>query len=78
MLSDVKLIGVNSRLDTIQAAVLDVKLKYLDQYNASRRSAADLYDHLLSDITGLLTPLRVNNSTHVFHQYTIQITNGTV
>jgi len=71
-----KYIGVNSRLDTIQAAVLDVKLKYLDQYNASRRSAADLYDHLLSDITGLLTPLRVNNSTHVFHQYTIQITNG--
>ncbi len=71
-----KYIGVNSRLDTIQAAVLDVKLKYLDQYNASRRFAADLYDQLLSDITGLLTPLRVNNSTHVFHQYTMLITHG--
>lgn len=71
-----KYIGVNSRLDTIQAAILDIKLKYLDQYSASRRSAADRYDRLLSGIDGLQTPVRAKNSTHVFHQYTIVVANG--
>jgi UDP-2-acetamido-2-deoxy-ribo-hexuluronate aminotransferase len=71
-----KYIGVNSRLDTIQAAILDVKLKYLDQYSASRRAAADRYDKLLSEIEGLQTPVRAMNSTHVFHQYTMVISNG--
>ena len=69
-------IGVNSRLDTIQAAVLDIKLKYLDQYSAARQSAADWYDQLLSGIEGLQTPERAMNSTHVFHQYTMLIKNG--
>ncbi len=71
-----KYIGVNSRLDTIQAAILDIKLKYLDQYSAARRAAADRYDQLLSDIDGLRIPVRANNSTHVFHQYTVVIANG--
>lgn len=71
-----KYIGVNSRLDTIQAAILDIKLKYLDQYSAARRAAADRYDHLLSGIDGLQTPVRAKNSTHVFHQYTMVIGNG--
>lgn len=69
-------IGLNSRLDTIQAAVLDIKLKYLDQYSAARQAAADWYDQLLSGIEGLQTPERAMNSTHVFHQYTMLIKNG--
>jgi UDP-2-acetamido-2-deoxy-ribo-hexuluronate aminotransferase len=71
-----KYIGVNSRLDTIQAAILDIKLKYLDQYSAARRAAADLYDGLLAGIDGLQIPVRAKNSTHVFHQYTLMIGNG--
>jgi UDP-2-acetamido-2-deoxy-ribo-hexuluronate aminotransferase len=71
-----KYIGVNSRLDSIQAAILDIKLKYLDQYSAARRAAADRYDSLLSGIDGLQTPVRAKNSTHVFHQYTMVIANG--
>jgi UDP-2-acetamido-2-deoxy-ribo-hexuluronate aminotransferase len=71
-----KYIGVNSRLDTIQAAVLDIKLKYLDQYSAARQAAADRYDQLLLGIEGLQTPERAMNSTHVFHQYTMMIKNG--
>lgn len=71
-----KYIGVNSRLDTIQAAILNIKLKRLDEYSNARRSAADRYDQLLSGISDLMTPVRVHNSTHVFHQYTMQIKNG--
>lgn len=69
-------IGVNSRLDTIQAAILDVKLKYLDQYCDARRRAADFYDAAFADIEELRTPARQHNSTHVFHQYTLQVKNG--
>lgn len=64
-------IGVNSRLDSIQAAVLRVKLGHLDEYSAARRSAADLYDELLSDVEGIKTPERSTWSNHVFHQYTL-------
>ena len=70
------LIGVNSRLDSIQAAVLDVKLKYLDEYCAARRRAADFYDAAFADIEDLQTPARAPFSTHVFHQYTLQVKNG--
>lgn len=66
-----EVIGVNSRLDTIQAAVLDVKLKYLDEYNMARRAAADYYDAAFEDVTGIATPLRADNSSHIFHQYTM-------
>jgi dTDP-4-amino-4,6-dideoxygalactose transaminase len=70
-----KYIGVNSRLDTIQAGILDIKLKHLDTYSSLRRAAADRYDALLSEIEEITTPAR-SNSTHVFHQYTIQVKNG--
>lgn len=70
------IIGVNSRLDAIQAAVLNVKLKYLDEYAEARRSAANRYDNLLSNNTELEAPFRSNNSSHVFHQYVIKVKNG--
>ena len=69
-------IGVNSRLDSIQAAILDIKLRHLDEYCDARRSVADAYDAAFSDIKGLATPKRAANSTHVFHQYTLRVTNG--
>lgn len=69
-------IGVNSRLDSIQAAILGIKLRHLDQYNATREAAADYYDQALADVADLVTPVRQYNSTHVFHQYTLRVTNG--
>ncbi len=66
-------IGVNSRLDTLQAAVLDVKLKYLDDYAARRRKVADYYDEAFKGLSNVITPARFKNSTHVFHQYTLQL-----
>lgn len=66
-------LGVNSRLDTIQAAVLKVKLKHLDEYAAARNKAADFYDVAFTNHPKLKTPVRVKNSTHVFHQYTLQL-----
>jgi dTDP-4-amino-4,6-dideoxygalactose transaminase len=64
-------IGVNSRLDAIQAAILDVKLKYLDDYASARQEAARKYDDLLED-SDLQIPFRNANSDHVFHQYTLK------
>ena len=69
-------IGVNSRLDSIQAAILNVKLKYLDEYCAARSRAAAVYDNAFSEIDALQTPSRQPNSTHVFHQYTLQVGGG--
>jgi UDP-2-acetamido-2-deoxy-ribo-hexuluronate aminotransferase len=71
-----KCIGVNSRLDTIQAAILNIKLKYLDEYSHSRNIAAELYDRLLADVNNLQIPIRSIKSTHVFHQYTLVIKNN--
>lgn len=68
-------IGVNSRLDSIQAAVLKVKLQYLDQYAAARQKAAAAYDKAFSGHSVLIIPVHFNRSTHVFHQYTLQV-NG--
>ncbi len=68
-------IGVNSRLDAMQAAVLNVKLSHLDEYCSSRRNAAAFYDKELSGIPSLHIPVRAVNSTHVFHQYTL-LTDG--
>lgn len=69
-------IGVNSRLDTIQATILDVKLKYLDDYAKARQAVAAKYDEAFSQIENLQTPVRSENSTHVFHQYTLRVKNG--
>jgi len=68
-------IGVNSRLDSIQAAVLDVKLKYLDEYAAARKQAAAYYDKAFSNHPSLVIPYRAPYSDHVFHQYTLQLVN---
>ncbi len=69
-------IGVNSRLDSMQAAVLNVKLPLLDQYNEARRAAANVYDAAFSGIAALQTPVRANFSTHAFHQYTLRVLDG--
>jgi UDP-2-acetamido-2-deoxy-ribo-hexuluronate aminotransferase len=69
-------IGINSRLDTIQAAILSVKLAHLDQYCAARQAAADYYDTAFAEVEWLTTPVRQANSTHVFHQYTLQVADG--
>jgi UDP-2-acetamido-2-deoxy-ribo-hexuluronate aminotransferase len=70
------LVGVNSRLDSIQAAILDIKLRHLDEYAAARRAAADYYDQALDGISALDIPVRDPKSTHVFHQYTLKVKDG--
>lgn len=69
-------VGCNSRLDTLQAAILSVKLRHLDQYNAARRKAADFYDRAFANCAFLLTPARASYCTHVFHQYTLRVIDG--
>ena len=65
-------IGINSRLDGIQAAVLRVKLKYLDEYNRLRSEAADRYDKMLAGLSKIEIPARTEKSDHIFHQYTLK------
>lgn len=69
-------IGCNSRLDTLQAAVLDVKLKYLDAYSQARYKAAQYYTEQLKETEGIITPQEAPNSTHVYHQYTLKVKDG--
>jgi len=66
-------VGVNSRLDTLQAAILRVKLRHLEKYHEARRKAAAFYDRELSGIEGVMVPVRSPFSTHIFHQYTLQV-----
>lgn len=68
-----EMVGVNSRLDSIQAAVLDVKLQYLDEYIASRQKAAAYYDKAFAGNEKILIPARNAQSTHVYHQYTLRL-----
>lgn len=69
-------VGINSRLDGLQAAILNVKLKYLNQYIEKRQVAADGYDRLLNNIPGITLPYRGKDRNHVFHQYTLKVENG--
>jgi UDP-2-acetamido-2-deoxy-ribo-hexuluronate aminotransferase len=69
-------IGVNSRLDTIQAGILRVKLRHLDAFNEARQKAADHYDRELSEVKGITIPVRAANSSHIFHQYTLRVDGG--
>ncbi len=71
-----KLIGVNSRLDSIQASILNIKLKRLDEYNLARNKAANCYDNFLVNIKNLQIPFRFSKTTHVFHQYTILVNDN--
>lgn len=66
------IVGVNSRLDTLQAAILKVKLKYLTEYTVARNNVASYYDANLTN-TDVITPVRSKHSSHVFHQYTVKI-----
>jgi dTDP-4-amino-4,6-dideoxygalactose transaminase len=70
------IIGVNSRLDSMQAAILRVKLRHLDEYTAARIKAADIYDELFASHPQIKTPAINKHSTHVFHQYTLLIEKG--
>lgn len=69
-------VGVNSRLDTLQAAVLRIKLRRLKEYTKARQQAAATYDAMLGDIDGLHVPVRDAKSTHVFHQYTLTLSRS--
>jgi len=70
------MIGVNSRLDSIQAAILRVKLPHLDEYNLSRLAAAEKYNVALSEISDIETPVTALFSNHIFHQYTLKVKKG--
>lgn len=70
------IIGVNSRLDTLQAAILALKLKHLKSYIQKRQEAASFYDKAFRNLKGIVIPVRDKRSTHVFHQYTIQVMNN--
>lgn len=71
-----QVLGCNSRLDTLQAEILKVKLKHLDTYSGARNKMADYYDQHFSEIAELQIPKRSAFSNHVFHQYTLKIKNG--
>ena len=71
-----KVLGCNSRLDTIQAAILNVKIKHLDLYSQARNAMASFYDAAFVEVDELEIPERQLNSTHVFHQYTLKVKNG--
>ena len=69
-------VGINSRLDAIQAAILKVKLAHLDRWSAQREEKATIYDRGLGGIERVVTPKRAEGRSHIFHQYTIRVPNG--
>lgn len=70
-----EIVGTNSRMDAIQAAVLLAKLKYLDEWNQERRERAAYYDEKLAGVPGVVTPKTVAGNTHVYHQYVVRVPN---
>ncbi len=70
------MVGINSRLDALQAAVLKVKLRHLESFTAARRTAADRYDAQLEQLDHIMLPYRADHVWHVFHQYTIRVQGG--
>lgn len=68
-------IGYNARLDTFQAALLLVKLKYIDRFNEKRRAIAEMYSEGFKDVGSVITPTAVPEAFHVYHQYTVKIKN---
>ena len=70
-----EIIGCNSRLDSIQAEILNIKLKYLDEYNSNRQIMAKNYNLAFEDIDEIQIPKVISNSEHVFHQYTLRVLN---
>ena len=70
-----EMVGCNSRLDSIQAAILRIKLRHLDEYCSARRAAADYYDAAFKNSPNIITPFRAPYAYHVFHQYTLQLKN---
>ena len=71
-----EIIGCNSRLDSIQAEILDIKLKYLDEYNSNRKIMANNYNNAFDQLDNIKTPVVNLNSDHVYHQYTLRVLNG--
>jgi len=71
-----EIIGINSRLDTLQAAILGVKLKHLDSFTAARQALAKSYSEAFASFPGIIPPVISAQSTHVFHQYTLRCTHG--
>ncbi len=71
-----EVVGVNSRLDAMQAAILRIKLRHLDAYASARNKAAAYYDAAFAGMRHIITPARSKDSTHVFHQYTLRVTGG--
>ena len=71
-----EILGCNSRLDTLQAAILNVKLQHLDEYTQARQRAANIYSEGLAGIDGIALPKEMPYSTHVYHQYTLKVKNG--
>ena len=70
-----KIIGCNSRLDTIQAAILSVKLNYMDEFTRARQKVAQHYDMMLSPLSEIQIPSKSSFSTHIYHQYTLRVLN---
>jgi dTDP-4-amino-4,6-dideoxygalactose transaminase len=71
-----EIVGYNSRMDTIQAAILSVKLPHVDEFSTGRRAAAQVYNNLLQDVPGIIPPCEVPYAKHVYHQYTLRIRDG--
>ena len=73
---NVEHIGYNSRLDILQASILQVKLRYIDKFNLKRRTTAAIYNRGLQDLTHIKLPLYFDSYQHIYHQYTIRVTGG--